>query len=59
MPQEQVTLEWFARTYNFDEDQTLGLSQEALEWWPIISLARAEAARIKQAQEERTRRAGR
>jgi hypothetical protein len=59
MPQEQVTLEWFARTYHFTEEQTLDLSQEALEWWPVISLARAEAARMKQAQEERTRKAGR
>jgi hypothetical protein len=53
MPEEQVTLEWFARTYHFSEEQTLGLSLEALEWWPVIAVARAEAAEMKQRQESR------
>jgi hypothetical protein len=53
MPPEQVTLEWFARTYHMTEDQTLELSVDALEWWPVIALARAEAAQAQQRQQER------
>lgn len=53
MPEEQVTLEWFARTYYFTEEETHGLSLEALEWWPVIAQARAEAAEMKQRQESR------
>lgn len=53
MPPEQVTLEWFARTYHFTDEQTLDLGLEALEWWPVIALARAETARMEQEQERR------
>jgi hypothetical protein len=53
MPPEQVTLEWFARTYHLTEEQTLNLSLDALEWWPVIALARAEAAQAQQRQEQR------
>jgi hypothetical protein len=53
MPPEQVTLEWFARTYRLTEEETLNLSLDALEWWPVIALARAEAAQMQQRQEQR------
>lgn len=53
MPKEQVTLEWFGENYHFTEDQTLSLSLDALFWWPLIRLARVEAAEMKQRQEQR------
>lgn len=54
MPPEQVTLEWFARSYHFSEDQTrYELSPEALDWWPIIALARMQAQQLEQARAER------
>jgi hypothetical protein len=59
MPPEQVTLEWFARTYHFTDEQTLNLSVDALEWWPVIALARAEAQRLEQAREQRMQSRGR
>jgi hypothetical protein len=57
MPPEQVTLEWFGRTYNFTESQTLDeMSLDALEWWPVIARARAEAAQLEQQREARMQR---
>lgn len=53
MPPEQVTLEWFGRNYHFTDEETLGMGLDALEWWPIIAMARAEVARMEQAREQR------
>jgi hypothetical protein len=53
MPPEMLTLEWFADSYGFTEDETLGLSMEALDWWPIIRAGRAHAREIERAREER------
>jgi hypothetical protein len=31
-----VTYEWYGSSYRFTEEDTDGLSLEALEWWPLI-----------------------
>lgn len=60
LPPEQVTLEWFADAYSFTDEQTLGLSLDALEWWPVIRLAKARAQEMQRAQDDRmAKRAGR
>lgn len=53
MPAETVTYEWFAEAYHFTEDMTDSLSLEALEWWPLLRLARAKAGETRQAQNNR------
>jgi hypothetical protein len=56
MPTEQMTLEWFARTYHFTDQETENLSLDALEWWPVIALARIQAQHLEQAREARMQR---
>jgi hypothetical protein len=53
MPAEQVTYEWFGRNYHFTEEQTDCLSIEALDWWPVINMARVKAQETKQSQTAR------
>lgn len=53
MPPEQVTYEWFADTYHFTEEMTDNLSLDALEWWPLIRVAKAKAADTERRQQER------
>jgi hypothetical protein len=54
MPEEHVTLEWFARNYHFTENQTrFELSSDALDWWPVIAAARGEAHAVVERQQQR------
>lgn len=53
MRPEMVTYEWFAEAYHFTEEMTDSLSADALEWWPVIRMARAKAQETKQAQTAR------
>lgn len=53
LPPVQVTCEWFADAYGFTEEQTGGLSLDALEWWPVIRLAKVHAQEMQRAQQER------
>jgi hypothetical protein len=48
-----VTYEWYGSSYRFTEEDTDGLSLEALEWWPLIRAARSRVSEVRDEQNAR------
>lgn len=56
MPPDMLAKRFFAKNYQFTEEQTEESSLDALIWFPEIEEAEARATRIKQKQESQQQR---
>lgn len=53
MPPDIIAKRFFAKTYQFTEEQTEESSLDALIWFPLIEEAEDNAIKVKQRQEQR------
>ena len=58
MPPEMLAKRFFAKNYQWTEEQTENASLDALIWFPLIEEAEDHAIKIKQRQQSQHQRMG-